>query len=214
MHENDLVLGQGAGLVGAQDIHRPEVLDRVEALDDHPLTRHRDGALGQIDGHDHRQHLGCQPDRDGERKHQRLQPVALGHSIDDKDARHHDRHEADHQPGKAGDALVEAGLRALPYQHPGELAEIGPGAGLDNDSGSRAAQHIAAHEADIRQVGRRAAAALNRRRRFLDRHRLPGKRCLVQEQIFRGEHTQICRDHVAGGKPHDIAGNELLDRNL
>ena len=137
MLQDDLVLGQRAGLVGAQDIHRAEVLDRVEALDDDPLARHRDGALGQIDGHDHRQHLGCQPDRDGEREHQRLQPVALGQAVDDEDARHHDRHEADHQPGKAGDPLVEAGRRALPYQHPGELAEIGPGAGLNDDSGGR-----------------------------------------------------------------------------
>ena len=72
MHQDDLVLGQRAGLVGAQDIHRPEVLDRVETLYDHLLARHRDGALRQIDGHDHRQHLGCQPDRHGEREHQRL----------------------------------------------------------------------------------------------------------------------------------------------
>ena len=28
-------------------------------------------------------HLGCQPDRDGEREHQRLQPVTLGHPVDD-----------------------------------------------------------------------------------------------------------------------------------
>ena len=62
----------GAQDVGAQDIHRPEVLDRIEALDDHPLARHRDGPLRQIDGHDHRQHFGCQADGDGEREHQRL----------------------------------------------------------------------------------------------------------------------------------------------
>lgn len=29
-----------AGLVGAQDVHRPQVLDRREAFDDHVLARH------------------------------------------------------------------------------------------------------------------------------------------------------------------------------
>jgi hypothetical protein len=33
--EDDAVLRQGAGLVGAQDVHGPEVLDGIELLDDH-----------------------------------------------------------------------------------------------------------------------------------------------------------------------------------
>src|SRR5215472_8557660 len=48
MHEDDFVLRKSAGLVGAQDIHRAEVLDRIEALDDDPLARHRDGALARL----------------------------------------------------------------------------------------------------------------------------------------------------------------------
>ena len=42
LFENDPVLRQRAGLVGAQDVHRPEVLDRIEPLDDHLLARHGD----------------------------------------------------------------------------------------------------------------------------------------------------------------------------
>ena len=53
--EDDPVLRQRAGLVRAQHVHRPEVLDRIEALDDDLLSRHRHRAFGQIDRHDHRQ---------------------------------------------------------------------------------------------------------------------------------------------------------------
>ncbi len=46
LFEYDLALGEGTGLVGTQDIHRPEVLDGVQAFDDHFLTCHRQRALG------------------------------------------------------------------------------------------------------------------------------------------------------------------------
>jgi hypothetical protein len=118
MHQDNLVLGERAGFVGAQDIHRAEVLDCIEALDDDSLARHREGALGEIDRHDHWQHLSRQSHRDREREHQRLQPIALGQAIDDKNARHHDRHEANHQPSKSVHPFIEAGRRALPDQHP------------------------------------------------------------------------------------------------
>ena len=38
--QNDTVLGERAGLVGAEDVDRAEVLDRVELLHDHLLPRH------------------------------------------------------------------------------------------------------------------------------------------------------------------------------
>ncbi len=39
--ENDFVPGQRAGLVDAQHVHRPQVLDGVDALDDDLLFAHR-----------------------------------------------------------------------------------------------------------------------------------------------------------------------------
>ena len=45
--EDDPVLGEGPGLVGAQDVHRAEVLDGVEPLDDDLLLRQRDRADGE-----------------------------------------------------------------------------------------------------------------------------------------------------------------------
>lgn len=48
MLEDDPVLGEGSGLVGAQHVHRAEVLDRVEALHHDLATRQCDGTLGEV----------------------------------------------------------------------------------------------------------------------------------------------------------------------
>ena len=45
--EKDLVLGQSAGFIGAQYIHRTKVLDRVQPLDDDFFTRQNHCAFGQ-----------------------------------------------------------------------------------------------------------------------------------------------------------------------
>ena len=80
--QDDAVLGQRPGLVGAQHVHGAEILDRMQALDDHPLARHGDRALGEIGRHNHRQHFRRQAHRDGEREQQRLEPIALGEPVD------------------------------------------------------------------------------------------------------------------------------------
>ena len=61
--EDDAVLGERAGLVGAQNVHAAEVLNRVEPLDDHLSAAHRQRALGKADGNDHGQHLGSETHR-------------------------------------------------------------------------------------------------------------------------------------------------------
>ena len=123
--EDDQVLRQRTGLVGAQHVHRPEVLDGVEAFDDDLFLRHRHCALGQIDGHDHRQHFRREPDRNGDREQQRLEPIALAQAVDQEHQRGHDRNEADHHPGDPGDALVEAGQHALLGDRASHLTESG-----------------------------------------------------------------------------------------
>ena len=60
-HEDDAILRERAGLVGAQHVHPAEVLDGVEPLDDDLLAAHGERAIGEADGDDHRQHLGSEP---------------------------------------------------------------------------------------------------------------------------------------------------------
>ena len=47
--EDDVVNRERAGLVGAEHVHRAEVLDGVESLDDDFFLRHRERALGKTD---------------------------------------------------------------------------------------------------------------------------------------------------------------------
>jgi hypothetical protein len=37
---------------------------------------------------------------------------------------------------------------------------------------------------------------------------------LIDEEILGADEPKISWNHVTGGKPHDIAGNELLHRNF
>ena len=55
--QHDAVFGEGAGLVAAQDVHRAEVLDRRQFLDDNLATGEVLGALRQARGHDDGKHL-------------------------------------------------------------------------------------------------------------------------------------------------------------
>ena len=61
---------------------------------------------------------------------------------------------------------MEAGRLPLTDQHTGQFAEIGACAGLDDDRRAGAAQHIAADDADVWQIGRRIAAAVKRHHRL------------------------------------------------
>ena len=54
----DLRLGERAGLVGAQDVHGTEVVDRRKALHDHAARCEPPRPIGESYGDHHRQKLG------------------------------------------------------------------------------------------------------------------------------------------------------------
>jgi hypothetical protein len=212
LFEHDLALRKGAGLVGAQHVHRPEVLDGVQAFDDHFLARHREGAFGQVDGDDHGQHLGGQPDGHRHGEQEGFQPIVLAQPVDQKNRRNHHRDEADHQPGELVDALVEAGQLALPDDARGQRSQVGPVPGMDDHRRRGAALHVGSQEAEVGQIER----ILNIRRRrggfLLHRQGFAGEGRLVQEQVFGGKHPHIGRHHVTGCQTDDIAGHQHLER--
>ena len=49
--QNDLILSQRAGLVGAQDVHLTKSLNGTQMFDDGLLPAHGDGAFGQRRSH-------------------------------------------------------------------------------------------------------------------------------------------------------------------
>ena len=159
--QHDLVLRQGAGLVGAQHVHGAEVLDRVQPFDHHLLFRQFHGALGQGAGDDHRQHFRRQADRHRQREQERFHPVALGPAIDQEHQRRHHQRKADQQPADAVDARFKRGGRALGGRDAGgDRAEIGAVAGGQHQRRGRARNHIGAHEQQVGQVHRILAMAV------------------------------------------------------
>ena len=49
---------------------------------------------------------------------------------------------------------------------------------------------------------------------LLERHRLPGQRRLVDEEILCRGQPNVRWDHVAGRQQYDVAGRQLLDRDF
>lgn len=215
--EDDAVLGEGAGLVGAQDVDRAEVLDGVEALDDHTVAAEVDRALAEARGHEHGQHLGREADRDGQREEQGRYPIALGDAGDDEDERQHDEHQAHEQAARGLDAGVEGGLALAADERAGGLAEHRAGAGGHDDAAGVARDHGGAHEGEVLEVGERSAddgAVLGELRALLDRLGLAGERSLAHKEVAGGEDAEVGGDDVAGREVDDVADDDLVDRGL
>ena len=138
----------------------------------------------------------------------------LGETVDKENGGHHDHDEADHQPCESIDAFVEGGQLALSGDLIGELSKVGFRSGMGDHADPVSADDARAHEADIRKVERIGRPPVHRQRRLFRRHRFAGKRPLVDKEVLGADEPQIRRDHVAGREPHEIAGNELIDRNL
>ena len=147
--QNDAVLCQGAGLVGAQHVHGTKVLDRVQTFDHHLVLGHGHRAFGQVGGHNHGQHFRGQAHGNGQCEQEGFGPVAFGKTVDQQHDRHHDQHEANQQPADAVHAPVKRGLGARTHNGLGQRSKIGPGAGGNDDGRGCAADHVGAHKAHI-----------------------------------------------------------------
>ena len=97
--QHHLVLGEGAGLVRAKDVHGAQILDGVQVLEDDLLLAHGQGTLCQGGGDDHGQHFRGQAHRHRDGEQRRLHPVPLGKAVDEQHHRHHQQHKADEHPG-------------------------------------------------------------------------------------------------------------------
>ena len=71
--QRDARLGQRAGLVGAQDVHLAEIVDRRQPLHHHLCRRHALCAARERYGHDHRQQFGRQAHRQRHREQEGLE---------------------------------------------------------------------------------------------------------------------------------------------
>ena len=156
--DRHFVLGQGAGLAGADHRHRPEGLHRAELAGDGVAAGHDLHAAGQGDGHDGRQSLG---DR-GDGETDGLQPdVDQRRPVDQAGHRHEQHREPDDE-----DRQLRAELRHRLRQRRFVDAEIG-GAQQAQIGGHAVAgtEHddVAGHQLIGRDRGRRTIAKHPRR---------------------------------------------------
>ena len=60
--QNNLILGQRAGLVGAENVNSTEVLNGIKVFNDCLLLAHGNSAFRKTGRYNHRKHFRCQAD--------------------------------------------------------------------------------------------------------------------------------------------------------
>ena len=213
LRERDLTLGQGAGLVGEQDLDVAEVLDRDQAFDDHALLGQAASAGREADGDDRRQQLRRQADRDREREQGRLEKRASERRVDHEDRAGQHRSHGRKEAREVLQSLLERG-------HPLPLAEAyrdrtegRARACANNDAAAAAAAHERAHEPARAQIQRRVPRWLGLGR-LLGRSRLTGQNRLVALEFVHLEQPQIGGNHIADPEVHDVTRNQLCHSGL
>ncbi len=206
--QDDLVLGQRARLVRAEHVHLAERLNGGKRFDDGLVLCHVDGALGQRRRHDDGQHLGRQPDCDADGKEQGVAPVVFEKSVDEENHGHHDEHEAQQQFAHRIHALFKAVFRPVARERLGHGAEIRLAArGHDHRRGA-AADHVAAHKAQVCNIRQRIRPILGLAE-FFHRVRFSRQRRLGHESVFGREEQHVAGQHVPGREPDDIPRDDL-----
>ena len=209
--EHDVVLRERAGLVGAEDVHRPEVLDGVETLHHDLQADEGFGALGKASREDHREHLGREADRDGEGEEERVEGLARAPGAEAEGQGGHHQHHPDHHPDEAAGPEFE-GRRVLAFDHAGaHRAELRVTAGGEDEGAAGAALDVAAHQAAVGAFLRRMVRLQGRQRHAFDRHRFARQRGLGEEEVLGLDHAAIRRDDRARGEDDDVAGHDLVD---
>ena len=177
------------------------------------LPRHGDGALGEADGDDHRQHFRRQADGHGQGEEERLafQSCLVSPLIRNTSGTMTAMKRIISQVNSR-DALVEAGLRLLPDDGAGHAAQIGLKPGLDDHRGGRAAFDAGAQEADVLQLQRRLDRAFSSASNFSTGNDSPVRLDWMTNRSLQETMPDVGGDHVAGGESDHVAGDEMAQR--
>ena len=199
--ERELVLRQGAGLVGAEHVDAGEFLDGDEARDDRLEPRETLGAHRHRDRQDGRQRDRDRRDGEDQREEQRLDQRIAAKERDDQDQRHEADRAEDEEVADAQDRALEMRDGAGALDKARGLAEIGVHAGRGD------------HGLHLAELGDRAG--IRRIAHLLvDRQRLPGQRRLIDAQIVALDEAHVGRDDVAEADQDDVARDEFARRHF
>ena len=198
-----LALGEGAGLVEDDGLHRPQPLERLGVAEQDPV-------LGALAGTDHdrgrrreAERARARDDQDGDRVEQREVERGLGPEREPDHERER-REPEDHRHEVAGDHVGEAldrrpGALGL-GDEPDDLREDRVGADPRGPEGQRPRRvERAADDEVLDPLG--------------DREALAGDHRLVDARGALGDHA-VDRDRLAGADAHEVADADVADREV
>ena len=188
-------------------------MDRGEALHDHLSLGQLHRRPGKRDRHDHRQQLGCQPDGERQREHQRLQHRPMERDVHHQDEQHHQHGEAHDQHAEAANADRKGGGRRLFRKARREMAERRLAAGSADQNRCGAADHGGAGKDGVRRSGGVFGAQGCIAGLLLGRVGLARQQSLVDEEIAAFEQSRVRGNEIAGDQLDNVAGDQLVDRH-
>jgi hypothetical protein len=199
------VLGEGAGLVGADHRGAAQGLHRRQFADDGPAFGHARHADGQGDGDGRRQALGNGAHRQGHRRHEHGVGRLAAQHADGEGQRRESQDDDQQAPGEhphlAGEGGAQAGRRG---DQAGDMAGLGGIAGGDDQAVALAGGHVGAgvgHVAPVRQggIGRHDQGGL-----LVRRQGFAGQGRFHQAQFLAVHQAQVGGHLVAGAEPHHV----------
>ena len=215
LHHGHLVLGQGAGLVGADHLRAAQRLHRRQAADDRVVLAH----VGHADGQHHRHHRGQTLGNGGHRQrdghHEGAQHGVQGelaghYQIKNEDEHADGQHQLAHGLAQLAELALQRRLLLLRLrQHAGDLAHLGVHAGGGDDGLAAAIDHGAAHVAHVPPVAQGDVVAGQQLHRLGDGDALAGQRGLLDFHGGALQQPPVGGHGVAGLQQHHVAGHQL-----
>ena len=220
LHHGHLVLRQGAGLVGADDLGAAQGLHSGQPADDRIALAHIGHANAQYHSNHSGQALRDGGNRQGNRHHEGFQHHGQvevpGHSQVKEENEHTD---AQDQLGKGLAQVIQLFLQGSLFLHrsrqgAGDLAHLGVHAGAGDQGFAPAVDHGGTHIAHIFPVAQRHILPVRAEAQglddLIDGDGLAGEGGFLDLQAGTFNETAVCRDTVAGFQNHDVAGNQLV----
>ena len=228
LDDGHLVLGKGAGLVGADGLRAAECLDSRKLADDRLALGHLGHAERKDDGHDGDQALGDSGDGERDGNHKGIEQGSrvgkdVAHAVaEDINTKDHDADD-DHHNGEDAAELGKLHLQRRKLflglgQGTGNLAHLGIHAGADHDGAATAVHNGGTHVAHVLAIAERhvigARGKLDHVGVLLYGHGLAGECGLFD--LHRGalEDAAVGRNGVARLEHDHVTGHELGARQV
>ena len=222
-HHGHLVLGQGTGLVGADDLGASQGFHSGHLPDDGGSVGHVGHADGQNDGHNGGKAFGDGSNGQGYGYHEGVKhgvyrQTVTGYQRTDQVDGKNDNADTDNQPcqdlGQLGQLLLQGGLAVFRLgQRIGDLPHFGVHTGSGHHSGTASVHHGGAHEDHVLPVTQRNIPVFPGSQGVVplgNRHGFPGQGGFFDLHAGAGQDPCIGRNGIPGFQNDNIAHHQVF----